>query len=848
MFKVSIVIPVYDDELYIEECLTSVMNQNYKNLEIICVNDCSKDKSALVLDKIASKDSRIKVINCEKNMGAYVARKYGVYASTGDYLMFLDADDTIDGELVYELVKKLSIEDADILQFSSNIINCGLDDAIIEDMRSFVSPLCEKVFEGDILKKCFCDNKYGYNIWNKIYKTDLCKKVFLQLPDIKIQKANDVFIYFFIAANALSFIGVVSQNKYNYFYGRGNTGEHEITAKEFLKYCKYSEMLCEMQKKLNVCPNTIIAMNALEKLKMRLLEESLSVWIFSVKSDEKGKALDALLCSWNILEILDRYFALFRGLSNLLAEYVNGCSCMNTKKVDKGKVAIYCCQYKKSGIEKILAKLISLLLYEGYELIFIGDEKTFLENCELLNLVKQYFIPDIYDVCKGLIKYKNRAKELNSILSEEKVKVVCWIGAVDESSLYDTIVIKSMGIRVAMIKQDFFPQDVVCSQGDISFQKKVFSLADVLLVFSEEEKIFWMTLGVNSFNVADSLVWTSNNEIDYNLESKNIIWIGKIDKDQGQYQDIVPIMIQVVKKIPDCVLNIYGSSNIFSDLYYLQQQIHNSNLTQNIVYRGEYTDTTDVYDNAGIMLVTSSYESFPMKIYQCKQFGIPVVTYDLPYLEVLNNTTGHISVVQRDTEAAANAIIELLENKEMRRKMSIDAKASMHKCTSGNIDKFINGLLFLQKQSDIVFEEGKSAYKKILEALFFHYSEKCKKYNELSQKYYSLKEKYKIEQVRKLSKNNGLKIAIYPYGVQGKRIEQLMYCNDIETDLIIDNNLSVENCKIISTDDLAKIDVGKYLFIICSDNKNYYKDIRKTIYHIAPQNNVFDWYPVDELF
>ena len=75
-----------------------------------------------------------------------------------------------------------------------------------------------------------------------------------------------------------------------------------------------------------------------------------------------------------------------------------------------------------------------------------------------------------------------------------------------------------------------------------------------------------------------------------------------------------------------------------------------------------------------------------------------------------------------------------------------------------------------------------------------------------------------------------------------------MYCNDIETDLIIDNNLSVENCKIISTDDLAKIDVGKYLFIICSDNKNYYKDIRKTIYHIAPQNNVFDWYPVDELF
>ena len=157
MIKISIVVPVYNDELYIEECLLSVINQKYENLEIICVNDCSTDESVTVIEKIATTDSRIKMLSLEKNMGAYVARKYGVNASTGDYIMFLDADDTIDDELVNELQEQLSIKDVDILQFSSNIVNSGVDNTIIEDMRNFVEPLCEIIYKSDILTKCFYD-------------------------------------------------------------------------------------------------------------------------------------------------------------------------------------------------------------------------------------------------------------------------------------------------------------------------------------------------------------------------------------------------------------------------------------------------------------------------------------------------------------------------------------------------------------------------------------------------------------------------------------------------------------------------------------------------------------------
>jgi teichuronic acid biosynthesis glycosyltransferase TuaG len=91
MEKVSIIVTVYNCEKYIYDCLTSVINQTYKNLEIIVVDDCSTDNSLNVIKTI--KDKRIKLVKLKKNYGTAVARNRGVYHSTGRYLCFLDGDD-----------------------------------------------------------------------------------------------------------------------------------------------------------------------------------------------------------------------------------------------------------------------------------------------------------------------------------------------------------------------------------------------------------------------------------------------------------------------------------------------------------------------------------------------------------------------------------------------------------------------------------------------------------------------------------------------------------------------------------------------------------------------------------
>ena len=93
--KISVIVPVYNVENYLSQCLKSIINQTYKNLEIICVNDGSTDKSLMILKEYEKKDKRIKVIN-QNNKGLAATKNVGMKIATGDYITFVDSDDYID--------------------------------------------------------------------------------------------------------------------------------------------------------------------------------------------------------------------------------------------------------------------------------------------------------------------------------------------------------------------------------------------------------------------------------------------------------------------------------------------------------------------------------------------------------------------------------------------------------------------------------------------------------------------------------------------------------------------------------------------------------------------------------
>lgn len=162
--KISIIIPVYNAEKYLSECLKSLLRQTLKEIEIICINDGSSDNSLSILENFQLKDSRIKIIN-QKNSGVAVTRNNGISLATGEFIGFVDSDDWVDEdyfEKLYNAAKKFNSDVAagDFYRRGKILRSKKLK---YKKEEFFVEP-------ADKIKKAFIP-KYNY-IWNKIYKRE----------------------------------------------------------------------------------------------------------------------------------------------------------------------------------------------------------------------------------------------------------------------------------------------------------------------------------------------------------------------------------------------------------------------------------------------------------------------------------------------------------------------------------------------------------------------------------------------------------------------------------------------------------------------------------------------------
>ncbi len=162
MTKLSIIIPVYNAELYLEKCLDSLCHQTLKDIEIVCVNDCSLDGSLAILQEYASKDSRIKLINFTENKGAAAARNAGIEAATGEYIGFVDSDDFVDLDFYEKLYTKAKETNADVVKAKislylknekSTAVDWDDNAAIKKDKSYFIFGFTSAIYLSDIIEK-----------------------------------------------------------------------------------------------------------------------------------------------------------------------------------------------------------------------------------------------------------------------------------------------------------------------------------------------------------------------------------------------------------------------------------------------------------------------------------------------------------------------------------------------------------------------------------------------------------------------------------------------------------------------------------------------------------------------
>lgn len=238
--NVSIIIPIYNVEKYIERCLMSALKQTYRNLEIILINDCTPDNSMEIAKEIISKseyskDLEVKFISHSVNKGIAATRNTGMRNVTGEYFFFLDSDDEITPDCIESMVKLAQkYEGVDIIQ--GDIVNINNNKIRKNNYTDFPEYISDK---STIKKLLFNDGTLEYNIpnvvWNKLIRTSLVKENSMWFREGIV--SEDVY-WLIMYWRYVSSIAFNSQKTYLYFNDNPEsiTNESNKRKKYFVSY------------------------------------------------------------------------------------------------------------------------------------------------------------------------------------------------------------------------------------------------------------------------------------------------------------------------------------------------------------------------------------------------------------------------------------------------------------------------------------------------------------------------------------------------------------------------------------------------------------------------------------
>ena len=270
---VSIIVPVYNAEKYIDNCVTSVVNQTYSKWELLLIDDGSFDSSGMICDNYSRLNSRIRVVH-QKNLGVSAARNRGIECAEGEYIAFLDVDDALPQESLKTLVNSLIDNNADVAMG----ITCG---------EKWENHSGVEIWKGeDGIQYSFMDDPYTCAAWGKLYRRELIGETRF---DRKIKINEDSLFVFQIMCKKPVCV-CVNKEIYQYIQVSGSASRSAFSEKYFdilkvsdLKYKKIEEQFPQMHD---------LAKNMLLKARMNVLR------LLAVRTRDEYRDVEKKLLEW----------------------------------------------------------------------------------------------------------------------------------------------------------------------------------------------------------------------------------------------------------------------------------------------------------------------------------------------------------------------------------------------------------------------------------------------------------------------------------------------------------------------------------------------------------------------
>lgn len=670
--KISVIMPVYNVASYLRAAIDSVLNQTLKEIELICVDDASTDGSVEILKEYQAVDARMHVIYLAQNSGIVAVRKRAIEHINGQYVMFLDSDDTFELDACETVWRKLQKQPIDILAFATQVTACGdipESDAVslAQKLNPFKGPI-----KNNVLLSGFGKGLISQTLWNKAFSARLLKYAFSFIKDTYRTLSEDLYISFITFFFAKSYCGI-SNVLHHYYLGRGVSGHYNMSRNRFFALSETKTIYQDLFAFAKEQKSDWRVLSLIKKLENSALDAVIWSLRKSVAVKDAPECYQKLIADWGVETAIPQLAAkewyTWQAFQKRILPHSWDVSSSKGKSVHT--IGIFYYRMANGGIERVISLTLPLWQSMGYHVVLITE--TLEENNEytIPDGVERILIPSRLEAVEA--HYATRLAVWKEVAEQYQVDTIIYCAWCDPVLFWDSLAIRGLGLNLISWVHGSYSH--LFRLHDINRFALInnYYFVDRAVTLSRTFEAFFKNY-CPSFYIPNPIHLPPIDACSL-TEGSNIVWVGRFDPEKHP-QHALKAFAKVAPVNPNSTLTMVGAGEndqILKELIALARDLKVEN---RVAFPGFTKDPAPYYQKAALFLFTTAHEGFGMSLAEAKGYGLPVIMYDLDYLELVQDSRGVITVPYGDIDSLASEMNDLLQDSDRRRDLGKLARQS----------------------------------------------------------------------------------------------------------------------------------------------------------------------------
>lgn len=362
-------------------------------------------------------------------------------------------------------------------------------------------------------------------------------------------------------------------------------------------------------------------------------------------------------------------------------------------------IGIFYPRFYDGGVERVISLQIPLFLRLGFTVVLITEEIRPELEYSLPIGVKRRTIPKHLD--------QGRVRELSLVLREENIDTVIHHASTSLNLIWDLLVTQLLRKKAIVCRHE-----IICTsllQGTkpkrlmkLILEPLIYRLSNMLVVLGKMEEDYFRALEVKAKFIPNPRTFEfKKNPHSLKQSRKKVVWIGRLDQSTKNFKAALEIMALLAKQEDKVECHLVGPESDLTSRRYVEDFIVSKGLSGRIIWDGRCKNIGNLLQTASVHLLTSYVESFSMSILESKSYGVPLVLFDLSYLDLLKDGKGFISIPQGKIKECAEAILKIIRNPELEGKLSDEAFESVNSFyKNAELEKLWKNILLGTNQED----------------------------------------------------------------------------------------------------------------------------------------------------